>query len=240
MTIEEIKQHLGKPITKLSVGGFRPTYALTESWIGKVFLFGSGEELPRDDFGNEMIPLAQLYLKNLPYVPETVEGIELITLFISTEFPQPFDEMGNSWVIREYPSLEGLVRKEIVSPSSFIEPFPLRSERFELDCPLWEDGDKMLSSMRNDIIALEQSGEIESYYDIIEHYYAHKLGGYPSSSSQSGVDFGDGFEFVFQIASDPDMKLNVGDNSSFMFARNQNSNRWVMYYDHDECSGLFW
>ncbi|SHO57443.1 DUF1963 domain-containing protein [Vibrio quintilis] len=226
MIIEDIKQHLGKPITKLSLGGIRPTHELTESWIGKVFLFDQGETLPRDDLGNEMMPLAQICLKNLPYVPEAVEGIELLTLFVSTEFPQPFDEMGSSWLIREYRSVQGLERKEFVC--SDLEPFPLHPEMVERDCPLWED--QILSSMKNDMPVMENSGEIECYYDTIDHYYAHKFGGYPSYC-QPGIDFGEDYEFVFQIASDPNVRLTIGDNGSFMFARNRRDGCWVMYYD---------
>lgn len=67
MEIEGIKRLLHRPATKFSVGGFRPTNELTESWVGKVFLFGKGEDIPINSRGKQMMPLAQIYLKDLPF-----------------------------------------------------------------------------------------------------------------------------------------------------------------------------
>lgn len=61
MTIEEIKQVLGKKATTFVAGGFRPTFQVEESWIGKVEWFLKEEEIPTDDDGLTMLPLMQLY-----------------------------------------------------------------------------------------------------------------------------------------------------------------------------------
>ena len=77
-------------------------------------------------------------------------------------------------------------------------------------------------------------GVIKSYCDATEHVYGHKIGGYPSFC-QSGIGdadgFGDGFKFVFQISSDAKINLNVVDNGCFMFAKNNETNDWSIYYD---------
>ena len=84
--------------------------------------------------------------------------------------------------------------------------------------------------MVNEILALEARGEIDGYFDIYEHEYGHKVGGYPSFC-QSGVDAGDGFEFAFQVASDSKINLNVVDNGVLQFYRNSRSREWTIYYD---------
>ena len=50
---------------------------------------------------------------------------------------------------------------------------------------------------------------------------------------QSGVSFGDGFQFVFQISSDEKAGFNVIDGGSLMFAKNPQSGAWSLYYDFD-------
>lgn len=98
----------------------------------------------------------------------------------------------------------------------------------EKDYPQWEGGIPV--DIADAVLKLEIEGEIEDYYDIVEHLYTHKIGGYPSFC-QSGVDFGEGFEFAFQISSDEKINLNVVDNGSLMFSRNQNTGEWKLYYD---------
>ena len=61
-----------------------------------------------------------------------------------------------------------------------------------------------------------------------------KVGGFPSYC-QSGLEiydgFGKGFEFILQITSDEEINLNVIDNGSLMFAKNNKTNQWNIYYD---------
>ena len=88
----------------------------------------------------------------------------------------------------------------------------------------------MPEDIEAEILRLERTGEIQSYYDLITHAYEHKIGGYPSFC-QSGVDPGDDFEFVFQISSDPKINLNVVDGGSLMFWKNNTTGTWAIYYD---------
>jgi len=229
MKIEEIQSLLAKPAIAFETGGFRPTNENDESWIGRVFLFGPNEEIPKDKNGNDLLPLAQLYLSSLPFCVPCLQDIELITVFIAEDLPEEFAKMGDGWLIREYRTIKDLVRKDLKSPDSYIKPFPLKPILIEKDYPLW-DGGGVPSDIEDEILALEENGEIESYYDIVTHSYLHKIGGYPSFC-QSGVDFGNDFEFAFQISSDEKAKLNIVDNGSLMFAKNSNSGQWAIYYD---------
>ncbi len=232
MNIQEIKNKIAKPTTKFDTGGFRPKNTIEESWIGKVFLFKEDEEIPRDENGNLMLPLAQFYLPDLPFVPETISDKKVITVFMSQNFPECFEPipMGKNWLIREYESIEELSVKEISNPNSFLKPFPLKSEFVKEDYPLW-DGGGLSDEMFGIICDLEEKEGIEYYDDIgVNHEYQHKFGGYPSFC-QAGVDFGENFEFIFQISSDGKANLNVIDSGSLMFSKNIKTNEWNLYYD---------
>ena len=227
MEIDEIINKIQKPATRFLTGGFRPTNSIEESWIGKVSVFGKDEDIPFDEKGNKMLPLFQVFLLNLPFVPEILKDIKLITVFMSSKFPEVFEPMGKNWVLREYESLEDIEIREIDAFNPFIKPFPLKPELFENDFPIWDDKEL---NLRKEILELEKKGVIEDYYDFADHAYEHKIGGYPSFC-QSGILFSEDFEFVFQVSSDEKAKLNVIDNGSFMFARNRFANEWEIYYD---------
>lgn len=230
MNIQEIKNKILKPTTKFSTGGFRPQNIIEESWIGKVFLFRENEEIPIDEKGNLMLPLAQFYLPNLPFIPQSISNKKVITVFISQDLPECFEPMGKNWVIREYETTEELCKKEISNPKSFLKPFPLKQEFVKEDYPIW-DGGGLTEEMEDIICELEKKEGIEYYEDIGDnHVYEHKFGGYPSFC-QPGVYFGKDFEFIFQISSDEKANLNVVDNGSLMFSKNAKTNEWKIYYD---------
>ena len=226
--IQRLKEKLFRPATKLVAGGFRPTEEKDESWLGKVFLFKKDEEIPTDENGDLMLPLAQLYLPTLPYCHPLLQETKLITLFVSPSLPAEFEKMGKNWVLREYNNLEELHKMDFDHSYSFLNPFPLKAELIKEDYPLWDCHE--IYDFQDEIIEMENSGEIESYFDVTEHSYGHKIGGFPSYC-QPGIDFGDNYEFIFQISSDPKINLNVVDSGSLMFAKNDKTGDWVVYYD---------
>ncbi len=229
MNEEEIKTQLKRSAIKLTAGGFRLSNDLNESWLGKVFLFQPGEDVPTDQTGSEMLPFAQFHLPGLSVDNISIGKTKLITLFISYDFPEQLEPMGKNWVIREYESLEGIERRDYINPQSYLKPFPLKAEKVEEDYPLW-DGGGVPFDLESKIVELERSGQIKNYYDFTTHCYDHKFGGYPSFC-QPGIDPGDDFEFIFQISSDSKINLNVVDSGSLMFWKNINRNEWVIYYD---------
>ncbi|SEI17871.1 protein of unknown function [Pseudomonas asplenii] len=228
MDIEEIKLRLVRPATKFVAGGFRPTHEHDESWLGKVFLFRPDEAIPLNAAGEQMLPYAQFHLPSLPYTCPALADVRVLTLFISREFPEPFEPMGGNWLIREYGDADVLVNKSLSVADSPLKAFPLKAELMD-DFPLW-DGGGVPEALEDEILDLERAGTIESYYDLITHVYEHKIGGYPSFC-QSGVEPEEGFEFVFQISSDAKIHLNVVDNGSLMFWKNTATGEWQLYYD---------
>ncbi|WP_395600794.1 DUF1963 domain-containing protein [Pseudomonas sp. B19125] len=229
MEIKDIRQRLARPALKLTAGGFRPAGTDEESWLGNVFLFKPDEVVPTNDAGVQLLPYAQFYLPNLPFYCPVLEGIRVLTVFVSAPFPEHFEPMGNNWLIREYGPEDLLVRKQLSVDGAFLKPFPLSAEVVPEDFPLW-DGGGVPSDLEDEILKLERTDAIQSYYDLVTHTYEHKIGGYPSFC-QSGVDPGEGFEFVFQISSDAKINLNVVDSGSLMFWKHAVTGEWALYYD---------
>jgi hypothetical protein len=82
MTIKEVKEKLSKKAIIFETGGKRPTGELLESWIGSVCWQHEGESLPKDKRENNMIPIATIFLNNLPLLPAELAGIELIAISV--------------------------------------------------------------------------------------------------------------------------------------------------------------
>ena len=230
MSPEEIKAVLARPAVEFTTGGFRPTYAATESWLGRVYLGRAGETLPLDAQGRPMWPLLQLVLAGLPAVPAALATTQALTVFIGQELPvdtQPAPN-GQHWLLREYPRGEELARLEMPCPTSPLKSFPLQAGPVVVDYPVWDGGGA--DYLVEDIMDLQRMGVISSYYDLVENHYGHKLGGWPTFC-QPGIEFSPGFEFVLQIASDAKAQLNIVDSGTIFLAKNVATGEWEFYCD---------
>lgn len=237
MTFEEIQNILRRKATVFETGGFRPTNQTNESWIGKVYLYRENEEIPIAENGEPMAPLCQLYLPDLPFVPAGLDGTTVLCVFITKDLPEEWEPMGKRWMLREYSSLDDLVIKQITLEDSFIKPFPLKPILVENDFPQWGDIFNMPEPIFRELVKLDQDGFFGRYPDITHSYEVrmpndmrHKVGGYPSYC-QYGVDYGEGFDYMFQIATDNKAKLNIVDGGQFNFAKNTETGEWKLYYD---------
>ena len=229
MDIHEIKNRLVKRATAFAVGGFKPTGSDKESWIGRVAFYKEEENIPEDSIGLPMLPLLQLSLEGLPFVPEGLENTKMLTIFISEDLPTGLADNGDDWVLREYSKNDQLINKDLENPDSYIRPFPLKTTFIREDYPVWDGGD-IPADLEDEILKLEDAGEIEDYYDMVENHYSHKLGGYPTFY-QSGISFGEDFEFKLQIASDEKARLNIVDNGTIFLAKNLKTGEWRLYVD---------
>ncbi|MFE3577427.1 DUF1963 domain-containing protein [Lysinibacillus sp. NPDC059133] len=225
MKIEAIKAQLVRQATIFETGGIRPTHDLLESWIGYV-----GWSLPSEQLPQGFQPLATLFLKELPFVPASLQHIELLTLFINEDIFDHLieDDLSRFFEIKAYTSLEGLVQQ--TWQHDRIRAFPLISKWIDNDYPTW-DGGGIPSDVEDEILRLEHEEDVEYFDDIVEEIYAvHKIGGYPAFC-QSGRDYGEEFPFVFQIASDGKAYFNIVDNGNFYFFFNREQNEWRVYCD---------
>jgi hypothetical protein len=230
MTVKQIKEMLKRTAIVFETGGKRPTGELLESWIGSVCWQQDGEKIPKDRSGSNMIPIAAIFLKDLPYLPLELSGIELVTIFMSNNIWDNLisDDLSPWFCIRTYHSLEQLVPCKY--QTDMIKSFPLIPQLVENDYPCW-DGGGIPEEIEDIILQLETTEGIDYFDDICEEIYAqHKVGGYPAFC-QSGYSFGHGYEFVMQISSDVKALLHIVDSGKFYFFYNHLKSDWKVYCD---------
>ena len=184
--IKELQRKIARKITYFQTGGVRPRGAIDECWIGRVLAYAADEELPTDQNGAPMLPLAQFYLPALPYVPQVLDGVKLLVVFISQDLIGKFDEdMDGPWKIREHKNEKELVIKELANPRSQIKPFPLQPKFAADDTPVW-DGGGLEPDVVHEILELKRS--VGLYYSDVtaglEYYNCTKLGGHPPFASR--------------------------------------------------------
>ncbi len=227
-SIEKLRTILKRKATIFHIGGRRPLDSLEQSWIGRVTVALPAEEQPIDVQGNAMAPIMQLYLPAMPFVPQAMRDVKLLTVFLSPDVLD-HEDMEGYMCIREYTSVEDLVEKDFGPAFMHIKAFPLFPELLENDYPVWDGED--IPEENGDAINNMDEEEPDYFEDIVEGIHVvHKIGGYPSFI-QSGIDFGEGCEFVFQIASDAKAGLNIVDGGCFYFAKHQNEGAWRGYFD---------
>lgn len=228
MTIQEIKAKLMKEATIFYTGGVRPTNELSESWIGKAAWKKENENIPKDADGNEMTPLATLFLEGLTGIPQSLQGIYLCTIFISPNVFEHLMDLDGYFCVKTYGKEDTLIPCNWVSKN--IKSFPLVPKAVFNDTPVW-DGGGIPMEIEDEILRLEEEENIEYYEDIQEELYPmHKVGGYPAYIQPGGWDE-EKYEFAFQISSDEKARLNIVDNGSFYFFYCKDNQQWEMQCD---------
>ena len=251
--IKEIKEKIARPCTEFETKNFDYDDENKVSWIGRVFLCKENEveERPKDNKGRTMYPVAQFYLANLPYLPETLKKFEYITVFMGEDFPEYNEEdegvskNGDGWILRTYTKDDILVKNEYLRDDNICpDSYPLIAKLNDKDFPVW-DGGGLDFEVEDEICELEEEYDEEldkekneedilDYYSDIatNHSYLHKFGGYPSYCQPGlGLEAIKDYHFVFQISSDEVARYNIVDSGSLMFFYNENEDKWVMYYD---------
>jgi predicted DNA-binding WGR domain protein/uncharacterized protein YwqG len=228
---KDIQSALRKSATVFETGGFFPTKKLLESWIGRVGFCLPKEETPKDKGGKPMFPAAMFFLKELPFVPAPLNGIEMLSVYISENI---YDHLVNEdydgyYAIREYKSCNDLVPCELTSKE--IKPMPLKPKFIKNDYPAW-DSEDIADEIQDEICRLEDEKGMEYHEDIAEEMYCqHKIGGYGSYCQPAYGYAADGFEFVFQIASDDEADFNIVDGGNFYFYKNPTTKKWKIHCD---------
>ena len=251
--IKELREKIAKTCTEFETKKFDYDDESKISWIGRVFLCKENEikERPKDNKGRTMYPVAQFYLANLPYLPETLKKFEYITVFMGEDFPEYNEEdegvskNGDGWILRTYTKDDILVKNEYLRDDNICpDSYPLIAKLNDKDFPVW-DGGGLDFEVEDEICELEEEYDEEldkekneedilDYYSDIatNHSYLHKFGGYPSyCQSGLGLEAIKDYHFVFQISSDEVARYNIVDSGSLMFFYNENGDKWVMYYD---------
>jgi uncharacterized protein YwqG len=224
VTRDDIIKRISRPAIIFEVGGFKPDEEMKSSWIGKVLVCEQGEIWPESN-GEPMIPLCQINLTDLPYIPEKLRDIQLIPVFIdSNEIPSNDEKNGDLWCLRAYKSLNNLVQIDTPDYNSHIKPFQLRPKFIEYDYPCWED------------CPIEIPEEFQDdYYDLFENQTGIMVGGWPSLV-QSEIfwapwnNHSANPEYVFQIDSVEKANWYWGDSGTGYFGRgtaNGHQDEWT-------------
>jgi hypothetical protein len=206
--LRELKRH-ARPAAVAEIGGFRPPDDPRTSWFGGRGVGMPGEQLPTYQ-GEEMFPLLQINVTELPVVPPVLEGVELLVLFINRDIP--FDQPhGEGWLIREYRSLDSLVALPAPEAKPPVRAFPIRWTRVEGELPGWEDAWSLV-----DLTAVNEDEEAsEKFFDDLQNHPATKVWGYPTEiQHEVGIE-----DYVFQVGSEEKAQWIWADNGIGYFFR---------------------
>ncbi|WP_315113087.1 DUF1963 domain-containing protein [Clostridium intestinale] len=173
-SLENIKDKVKRKATIMQIGGFKPDNKLSSSWFGMVMLCSPGEEWPSTN-GKPMNALCQINLTELPYVPESLKDLELITVFIGPEAYPNNDDNGVNWCLRAYRNIENLVPLKQIATDSRIKSFQMKGILVEEDYPSWYN----FTNIEDSELELEEEIE-EEYWDYFNNVEGFKIGVWPS------------------------------------------------------------
>lgn len=178
----------------------RPT-----AYIDSRFFHGVGyaDEGPVFWEGKQMFPLLQIRVNELPFVPEQLKHVAVLVLYMNLQ-RYPFGlPHGQGWLIREYPSVEGLSEiQNVLSPDL---SYPIQWRKVQ-ECA-----------------CLEQCSSSACLCSSIPTDSGTKVGGYPSEILRTSRPD----EFVFQIASEALINWKWAQNGvGLFFCSSEGEWRW--------------
>jgi hypothetical protein len=234
---EEAKHALelsARPASFGSLGGLRPADINDRftSWWGGNFLAHPNEGVPKCEVsGRDMLPILQIRMDELPFVPEVLKPFALLTLWFDVETDLIWEtESGKGFVIRTYETLDGLVpigsgyREHPTFPT-----FPINWRELKQDLPCWEEAGEFIP------LSILRSRDSDWYFDhpaFVERAQLQsdapiKIGGYSQWwQSLQGVDGGD-YAFFLDTTSKGQFGFPAGGNANFF----KTANNWEMRVD---------
>jgi hypothetical protein len=219
-----IDAHL-KTACVAEVGGFPPPDDPFTSWFG-----GHAVALPTEPIpefrGEKMFPLLQVNCSELPCVPDGLEGVAIFVVWIAEHFLDALADKlyGDGFLIREYPSLEGLQPVSGISTPKDLKTLPVKWTQVEDDAPDWSDASEFvdLSPLKQ----IDKRYEWGEPYD--EKYHNHertKIGGYPTVIQDSLSWSEAKGTFVLQIAHEDNAHWDWVDSGVAYFLKSE-SGTW--------------
>lgn len=221
----DIIERYGKPCTLLIPDLDADEGDSHGSWLGHVEVAAPEEGWPELE-GQSLAPMAQLRLDQMPFVPNELRDIQLITVFALFEDGHVGDAFckrhPGSWVLRSYASAAELVEVERPDIDFGFGGAPLKYKLIEQDTPDWLD------------VSDEISGDLWPKKGLDRDYRA-RVGGWPNLV-QSDIYWAPhnkhpaNPKYAFQIDSDPELNLWIGDSGSMYFGRGTGEHRdqWEM------------
>lgn len=223
MEIEEIKKCLRKEAIL-----FNDESDESDHYFGLVPFKLNNEELPKDVDDCFMCPLMQIKVSALDHSLDLLKDIDYLSIFLSLDFMDHLDDLNGYFMVREIKKNEEADYSHY-PPHPEITPCALKTSKVDNDYPAWDSND-IVPSIFDAICDLEDSEGVDYESDIVEEMYpTHKLGGYPSYI-QGGIELGDDYQFIMQIASDDYRGLQIGDSGIIYFYRNKKG-KWLAHAD---------
>lgn len=226
---EDFKRLNTRFASVLEVGGFRPQGSPTASHIGLSPVMRADETWPYDSEDRPMQFVAQINLTEAPFLPEILQDIALLTVFVGERCIQQ-DFRPGSWELRAYMSLDGLLPVSAPSqPWHWIKGFECQWRQIE-DYPSYDD----------EQLVLPRDYQLED--DLPEEMHGlnirrSKIGGF-ASTIQHEVQFiaalktVNGWElptqpsFALQLISEEKAQLMWGDNGVLYIGRQPGTDEW--------------
>lgn len=230
MSVKEIRRKLcRKAIVLRSAPSKAPTQE-HESSLGRVTRQLPGEAWPTDANGHKLLPLATLYLRELPALPVALKKVAVVSIYAPLNIAEQDEERDTrlGFVIRAYADTAGLEPCNHTAPP--LTPCLLTPEPIKNDMPrdpncggteeLWDNIDET-----------ERALELDYREDIMEaDYEVHKIGGYPTYT-QEEPEIPGGYTFVLQLCTDTAAGLSIGDNGNYYFYYNSRKKDWLVHTD---------
>jgi uncharacterized protein YwqG len=236
LSLDELRAAVRRPASVARVVTGRVEPDAFRSRLGAVSVARIDEPWPEFD-GRPMAGLAQVNLSEVPYVPDGLRGLAFLTLYISEDgyglmIPDGHPN-GEGWLLRTYPSLEGLVEvRSPREPAGWLRPRDLRWESVE-DMPASEDLEDLVGvADYRQVEALLAGQEVQ---DVIGRPAdGTKLGGWPTLI-QSEINWAPLNQhpakpsYCFQIDSEEKVGLNLWDGGVIHIGRGEQDGRavWV-------------
>ncbi|HWE95072.1 MAG TPA: DUF1963 domain-containing protein [Tepidisphaeraceae bacterium] len=222
--IDDWKRRLGKPASKMILGGVQQPENRSSSWFGRILQASPGEAWPRHA-GQLMWPLCQINCEELPYRPDVIADLSMITVFIAPNVLPNDTANGDGWCLRAYPAKAEVQPIEEPAHGSPLRPHSVHWELIEHDYPTYDD------------LPPDFPDELrDQYFDLdFENTGGTKLGGWPTNI-QAEIYWAPfnrhpaNPRYVFQIDSEPKANWFWGDQGVGYFGRGTGASRdvWTM------------
>jgi uncharacterized protein YwqG len=230
--IEEYRRVNTRLASVLTIGGFRPTRNPLATHFGLAPVALADESWPCIG-GRPLFFICQFNLTEAPFVPELLQDIALLTVFMDMQASHLGRENGDGWLVRAYSRLDGLHPLVIPAEATVPRGFEVRYELAE-DHPVYDDPElKIVPGFNRDGVHLEnvRRTKIGGYASNIQSeqwWYTdtpdETLPGHPSQP-----------RYCFQIASEDKIGLYWGDNGILYFARGTASECGSQWFLDTQC-----
>lgn len=221
---DEFKK-LGKRPVIAKIGGFRPDESIM-SWFGGNFLIEEGLLWPQCH-GNNMLPVIQMCISEIPRGKEYFGDIEIVQVFMNKDkLPNGgLVKNGDGWLLRTYSMAQNLMIVQTPDDIDKFKTFPIKWYVEENDdYPCWEESWKY-----HDMSVINEDDALtERFFEEFNSYMYTKIGGY-ASYIQSPCE-GD-YEYIFQISSEEKPRFMVGDNGKLYFLKSKLDGEWYLHWD---------